>query len=183
VNAGVVTADALAGTASLDGADALVRSDKDLREHREVVDGVSASLAPFVTRLEHPAVPLLKTLPNVVHLHTPIRAMLQPGVGDLEVAWALSPTAAVCGNPRVHARAWLREHEGFVRGWYAGAVGFSGPNGTMLSVAIRSALIRGSQATVFVGAGIVEGSTPDGEWLETEQKAKTLLTALGVEHV
>ncbi len=182
VKDGVLTADALAGTSSLDGVEALLRSDKDLREHREVVDGIRASLGPFVTALENAATPSLRKLPNVVHLHTSIRAELRPGVEALEVARALSPTAAVCGAPRAPAREWLRAHEGFARGWYAGAVGFTGPNGTMLSVAIRSALVRGNLATVFVGAGIVEGSTAEGEWVETEQKARTLLSALGVDH-
>ena len=182
VKDGVLSADALAGTSSVDGVEALLRSDKDLREHQAVVDGIRASLTPYVTELQHAATPSLRTLPNVVHLHTSIRGTMRPGAAPLEVARALSPTAAVCGAPRVPAREWLRAHEGFARGWYAGAVGFTGPNGTMLSVAIRSALVRGNQATVFVGAGIVEGSTAEGEWVETERKARTLLSALGVDH-
>ncbi len=179
---GVLSADALAGTALPGHASALLESDKDLREHRAVIAGVRASLEPFSASVEGLAQPGVRVLPNVVHLHTLLRATLRPGVADLSVARALSPTPAVCGAPTAPAREWLRSHESFSRGWYAGAVGFTGPNGTMLSVALRSALLRGEKATVFVGAGIVRGSTPDAEWLETEQKARTLLTALGVEH-
>jgi isochorismate synthase EntC len=57
-----------------------------------------------------------------------------------------------------------------------------GPAGTTLSVALRSALISGSRAQVFVGAGIVRGSTAEAEWLETERKSKAMLPALGVHH-
>lgn len=183
VKDGVLTADALAGTAAPADAAELLRSDKNLREHREVIDGVTASLRPFATNVEHAEMPGLRVLPNVVHLHTPVRAQLREGVDALTVARALSPTPAVCGSPREPAREWLRTHESFSRGWYAGAVGFTGPGGTMLAVALRSALLRGNRASVFVGAGIVEGSVADSEWLETEQKGRTILSALGVDHV
>jgi salicylate biosynthesis isochorismate synthase/menaquinone-specific isochorismate synthase len=76
--------------------------------------------------------------------------------------------------------AWLREHEGFPRGWYAGVVGAMGPNQLTLAVALRSALLAGPTARLFVGAGIVEGSRPASEWLETERKARAMLPALGV---
>ena len=183
VKDGVLTADALAGTSAPADAAGLLKSDKNLREHQEVIDGVIASLRPFSTSVEHAEAPGLRVLPNVVHLHTPVRAQLREGVDALTVARALSPTPAVCGAPRAPAREWLRTHEAFSRGWYAGAVGFTGPGGTMLAVALRSALLRGKRASVFVGAGIVEGSVADSEWLETEQKARTLLLALGVDHV
>ncbi len=181
VKNGVVTADALAGTAEVSDGAALLTSDKNIREHREVIDGVTASLAPFAASIDVPAAPVLKRLPNVVHLHTPICATLRGGVEALDVAKALSPTPAVCGAPREPARAWLRANELFSRGWYAGAVGFTGPGGTVMSVALRSALVRGDHVSIFVGAGIVEGSTAESEWVETEQKARTLLTALGLE--
>lgn len=182
VHEGIVSADALAGTAGLDEAEAALRSDKNLREHREVVEGMTASLTRFVAQLQYPEMPELKVLPHMVHLRTPIRGTLLSGVAHLDVARALSPTAAVCGAPRAAARQWLRVHEGFDRGWYAGAVGFTGPGGTLLSVPIRSALIRGDRASVFVGAGIVEGSTAEAEWRETEHKARTMLNAFGIDH-
>jgi isochorismate synthase EntC len=75
---------------------------------------------------------------------------------------------------------WLAEREGFARGWYAGAVGSRGARGLTLGVAIRSALIQGDTARVFVGAGVVEGSLAQREWDETELKASIMLRALGV---
>lgn len=163
--------DALAGTTAVGGGDALLRSDKDLREHRAVVEGIRASLAPFVTQLHVPDAPVLKRLANVEHLFTPVRAVLKPGVQAIEVARALHPTPAVAGTPRESAVRWLREHEGFSRGWYAGAVGAIGPDGVTLAVALRSALLHGERGRVFVGAGLVAGSTADAEWLETERKS------------
>jgi isochorismate synthase EntC len=47
-----------------------------------------------------------------------------------------------------------------------------------LMVALRSAVIRDNRARLFVGAGIVEGSTDEGEWEETEAKGLTIREAL-----
>ena len=176
----VFSTDALAGTAAGGQGGGLLRSDKDRREHLAVVEGIRESLAPFAVELSAPLEPTVKVLANVDHLFTPIRAKVKPGVRHLDLARVLHPTPAVAGRPRDEAMAWLRVNEGFDRGWYAGAVGAMGPAGVTLAVALRSALISGAKAQVFVGAGLVAGSTADDEWLETERKSRAMLPALGV---
>jgi salicylate biosynthesis isochorismate synthase len=177
---GVLCVDALAGTAAGGQGGALLRSEKDRREHAAVVEEIARVLAPFSLEVERPDGPSVKVLANVDHLHTPFRVRLKPGVEPLAVARALHPTPAVAGLPREPALAFLKGREGFARGWYAGAVGAMGEGGLTLAVALRSALLDGARAEVFVGAGIVEGSRPDDEWLETERKARALLPTLGV---
>ena len=56
----------------------------------------------------------------------------------------------------------------------------SEPDGEFV-VAIRSALLRGSDATLYGGAGIVADSTPDSEYAETGLKMRPMLAALGVQ--
>lgn len=180
---GALVTEALAGTAANGEGSALLGSDKDLREHLAVVRGITSVLAPFSLHIECAQTPRLKALANVEHLHTPIRARLRAGVDWLEVARALHPTPAVAGTPTQAALEWLRLHEGFSRGWYAGAIGHRGPSGLTLAVGLRSALLNGAHAEVFVGAGLVDGSCPDDEWLETERKARAVLPALGVSDV
>ncbi len=174
--------DALAGTAANGQGAHLLNDDKERREHAAVVTDIEATLLPFVANVNVPAAPSVKVLSNVDHLHTAITGQLKSGVRPLEVARALHPTPAVAGTPTEHAMHWLRAHEGFERGWYCGAVGAVGPAGVTLAVGLRSALISGREATVFVGAGVVKGSTPEREWVETERKAAALLAALGVGH-
>lgn len=175
-----LTTEALAGTASPDQGERLLSSEKDRREHQAVIDDLRARLDPFVVKLDVPAGPELKRLASVVHLRTPIAATLRPGVEALEVARALHPTPAVAGTPRQAACEWLATNEGFSRGWYTGAIGTRGPTGLTLAVGLRCALVRERSATVYVGAGVVRGSTPEAEWLETERKAQTMFAALGV---
>jgi isochorismate synthase len=178
---GVFLTEALAGTSAGGQGGSLLGDDKERREHASVVDGIREALEPHVASLEHPTTPGVKVLANVDHLVTPIRARLKPGIDPLLVARALHPTPAVAGRPRQPSLEWLRAHEGFARGWYTGVVGTMGPGRLTLAVALRSALLSGASAQVFVGAGIVQGSRPGSEWLETERKARAMLPALGVD--
>jgi len=176
----VLETEALAGTGV--GED-LLSSQKDRREHAWVVEAIVESLRPLATSVEIEPGPAVRRLANVSHLWTPIRAELREGVEPIAAARALHPTPAVGGTPRAAALAFQRAQEGFERGWYAGAIGARGPDGLELCVGIRSALITGSEAVVFAGAGIVAGSTAKAEWIETERKARALLGALGVDDV
>jgi menaquinone-specific isochorismate synthase len=96
------------------------------------------------------------------------------------VVETLHPTPAVGGVPSRAAMRFISEEEKLGRGLYAGIVGLCGPGRADLAVALRCALLRGPSARLYVGAGIVAGSTADGEWAETELKARALLSALGV---
>ena len=172
--------EALAGTGA---GEELLSSNKDRREHAWVVEAIMESLRPLTRSIEVEAEPGLKRLANVTHLWTPIRAELRDGLDPIVAARALHPTPAVGGTPRAAALAFQRAHEGFDRGWYAGAIGARGPAGLELCVGIRSALVHGTEATVYAGAGIVAGSTAAAEWAETSRKASALLGALGVDDV
>lgn len=187
VSRGQLKTEALAGSirrgagASEDAAlaGALLRSEKDLREHREVLDDIVARLRPLGLAPEFPATPQIRRLANVQHLQTPVHAALPDSVRLLDVLAAMHPTPAVGGSPRNAAVARIRELEGFPRGLYAGALGWiNARGGGEFFVGIRSALVEGTTARVYAGAGIVAGSTPEKEFAETELKFKAMLDAL-----
>lgn len=187
VSQGVVETEALAGSArrgagaSEDAALAagLLRSEKDLREHRHVIDSITRRLEPLGVKLEHAATPVLRKLANVQHLHTPMRGKLPEDVRLLDLVSVLHPTPAVGGTPREAAVARIRELEGFSRGLYAGAIGWiNARGGGEFFVGLRSALVAGERARVYAGAGIVAGSEPEREFVETELKFQALLAAL-----
>ncbi|MDB5101136.1 MAG: uncharacterized protein JWM80_5557 [Cyanobacteria bacterium RYN_339] len=183
---GHVHADCLAGTAPR-GSDAahddalgagLLASAKDRHEHAVVVDFVRQALAPHADALAVADEPVLSKLANVQHLYTPVDAV-RPADAPLEdLVAALHPTPAVCGQPREAARAWIQAAEAAPRGWYAGAVGWVGLEGARFAVGIRSAAVQGRRALVYAGAGLVPGSTAEGEWAETERKAAPLVALL-----
>lgn len=187
VSQGVIETEALAGSARR-GAGAsedaalgagLLRNEKDLREHRHVIESITRRLEPLGVRLEHAATPALRKLANVQHLHTPMHAPLPDGVRLLDLVAVLHPTPAVGGTPREAAVARIRELEGFPRGLYAGAIGWiNARGGGEFFVGLRSALVDGYRARVYAGAGIVAGSEPEREFVETELKFQALLAAL-----
>ncbi|WP_052362381.1 isochorismate synthase [Geminisphaera colitermitum] len=187
VSQGVIETEALAGSirrgqsASDDAAlgSALLASEKDLREHRHVLDSILRRLAPLDLVLPPPPPPALRKLANVQHLHTPVRAPLPDGVHLLDILARLHPTPAVGGTPRDVAVARIRELEGFPRGLYAGAIGWiDARGGGEFFVGLRSALIQGNAARIYAGAGIVAGSDPETEYAETDLKFRALHDAL-----
>lgn len=187
VSQGRLETEALAGSArrgtgaSEDAALAasLIRSEKDQREHRQVLDDILARLGPLGISPEFPAAPQVRRLANVQHLHTPVQASLPGHVTLLDVLAAMHPTPAVGGAPREAAVACIRGLEGFPRGLYAGAMGWlNARGGGEFFVGLRSALVEGNCARAYAGAGIVAGSTPDREFAETELKFKAMLDAL-----
>jgi menaquinone-specific isochorismate synthase len=75
--------------------------------------------------------------------------------------------------------ARIHDLEQLDRGLYSGVIGwFNHLNEGEMIVGIRSALIEGTTANLYAGAGIVEGSDPDKETRETELKLRALLDAL-----
>jgi isochorismate synthase len=172
---------ALASSAAPGELDRLTGGRKEAREHAAVVESIRTALLPLSAEVEIGSAPEPLALGYVSHLRTPVRARLKPGVTPADVVRALHPTAAVGGTPRDEALAFLRSHERLARGWYAGAIGWLGPDRADLRVALRCALVRGNAARLFSGAGCVPGSTAEGEWQETAVKARFMLRAFGME--
>ena len=76
----------------------------------------------------------------------------------------------------------IEELEPHRRGFFGGLVGWCGPDGDgEWALNLRSARVGARRAVLFAGAGIVEGSTPDGEHAETGTKLSTFLAALGLD--
>ena len=177
---------ALAGTRQRDADPArdraleveLLHSAKDRTEQSIVTAVILAALAPLSSSIEHPDEPQIERQRHVVHLRTPISAVLRPGKGPLEVAARLHPTPAVAGAPVGEALAAIAEHEALHRGWYAGPIGWLGGERAVFAVALRSALLQEEEAWAFAGAGIVAASDPEAEWRETAHKMATIERSL-----
>lgn len=180
VERGRVEAMSLAGTAPADRPpEELLASLKDREEHAVVREAVVAGLAAVTAGTVAVGAPRVVGGRFVQHLFTPVSGRLAAGHTIWDAAAALHPTPAVGGRPLEAARRWIREREGWPRGWYAGAVGTVDLAGDgRFVVGLRSALVRGATATVFAGAGVVERSVPERELEETSWKMLPMLTAL-----
>jgi menaquinone-specific isochorismate synthase len=177
----VVTCDALAGTAPRGAAAALLASGKDRNEHDLVVRAIAEALREVARELAVPAEPAVRALRHLLHLHTPIRAVLARPCHVLELAARLHPTPAVGGTPTAVACEWIAAREPAPRGWYASPVGWFDATGDgELAVALRGGVLARDRVHLWAGAGIVAGSDPDRELAETDAKLRAMLAALGV---
>jgi salicylate biosynthesis isochorismate synthase len=179
-----VETEALAGTTAKTGADAAARllsSQKDLDEHRYVVQALESALGPLCNELEVAAAPVIKELPRLLHLCTPIAARLNGPHHVLELVHRLHPSPAVCGAPTEAALDFIARHETAPRGWYAAPFGWSDRGGDgHFVVGLRSALLHGKNVHLYAGAGIVRASEPRLEYDETELKLESIRSALGL---
>ena len=177
---GQVVSEALAGTAwdaaSLDS----LGDAKNLREHRLVLNAIVRALETACAFLEIPARPDRRELPDLCHLRSLVKGSAKPGVTLLNLVERLHPTPAVGGYPMRRAQEWLASHGEARPAWYSGATGWLGLDGDGdFAVALRCAWIKGNDADLYAGAGIVAGSDPATELAETEAKFKAILNALG----
>ncbi len=148
----------------------LLRSPKNALEHGYVVEGIRDTLKELCSSVRAQSKARLVKLGGGQHLVTQLQGKLHPKVSDDAIIGRLHPTPAVAGCPKEDVLRAIREIEPFDRGWYAGPVGYISYNTAEFAVAIRSALVNYDKLFLYAGAGIVEGSTPQGEWQEIETK-------------
>ncbi len=180
VRDGRVQSASLAGTAER-GSDPelLLQNPKERTEHEWVRRFLADALGEVADRVDIPDVPVVQAAGPVQHLYTPAVGQLKAGLDIWDVLQVLHPTPAVGGFPRETAVSFIRDREGFDRGWYAGAVGSVSLAGEgAFHVALRSGLVRGTRVVLYGGAGVVSGSDPEHELMETGWKCLPMLRAL-----
>ncbi len=157
---------------------------KDYSENVMIVDLVRNDLG-HVSRpgtVEVEALCRLEEHPGLVHLTSDVAGRLRPGTGWREVLAATFPPGSVSGAPKHTALRAIADLEPVPRGPYCGAVGWvdADRGEAELAVGIRTFWAArtddGRRVLRFgTGAGITWGSSPEGEWAETELKAARLV--------
>lgn len=158
---------------------ALLQDDKNLLEHALAVKMIKNAMSEVCLSIEMPEQPILLKLKDIQHLYTPVAGLAREGASLLKAVEALHPTPALGGYPPQEAVKMIREVEQLDRGWYAAPIGWINRHQDgEFAVAIRSALIQGSEASLFAGCGIMGESDPRSEYNETTLKFRPMLTAL-----
>ena len=162
----------------------LLASDKDRAENLMIVDLMRNDLARVCApgSVKVPALWALESFANVHHLVSTVTGALSPGRNALDLLAAAFPPGSITGAPKVQAMKVIAELE-TPRGPYCGSLFWAGADGGFdSSVLIRTAACvqtaDGWRVEARAGAGIVEGSDPHAERLETEAKIAALAKAL-----
>lgn len=160
----------------------LLSSSKDAWEHELVCRFLRDCLTRRGRRWSSPLERGVLKLPNIQHLETRFETTAGPGEHLLDFAEVLHPTPAVAGFPQQAAVQFIQQLEPRSRGWYAGPVGWFDADGYgELVVALRTALIRGTDITLHAGCGLVSGSDPAEEWEESRSKFQLLIEAIAAQ--
>ncbi len=118
----------------------------------------------------------IKTLPGLHHMVSTVRGTLAPGSTSIDCLRAAFPGGSVTGAPKIRAMEIIEELEKAPRSIYTGGIGWIDWSGDMdISMAIRTAVHRGSTLYLSVGGGIVADSIPEDEYDETILKAQDFL--------
>jgi para-aminobenzoate synthetase component I len=156
---------------------------KDRAENVMIVDLVRNDLGRVCEwgSVEVPALCAVEQHPGLVHLVSTVTGRLRAGVGWPEVVAATFPPGSVTGAPKLAALDHIAALETSPRGVYCGAVGWVDADARRgeLNVAIRTFWIEDGLLHFGTGGGITWDSTPEGEWAETELKARRLLSVAG----
>ena len=116
---------------------------------------------------------------HVMHIVSQVTGQLEKGKSVYDVMRACFPAGTVSGAPKIRAMEIIEELEPTRRGTYAGAVGYFGFSGNMdMCINIRTVVIKGRQAYIQAGAGIVADSIPEHEYEETCNKARAMMKAI-----
>jgi anthranilate synthase component 1 len=116
---------------------------------------------------------------HVQHLVTSLRARLRDQLDRFDALASCFPAGTVTGAPKVRAMEIIRELEPDRRGVYAGAICYVDYADNLDScIAIRTIVLKGREASLQAGAGIVADSIPEREYEETVNKARALVRAI-----
>ncbi len=152
---------------------------KDRAENVMIVDLVRNDLGRVCEfgSVRVPSLLAVEPHPGLVHLVSTVEGRLRDGVGWPELLAAAFPPGSVTGAPKLAALDAIAALEPVERGPYCGAIGWVDADRRRgdLNVAIRTFWIDEGELRFGTGGGITWGSTPSGEWAETELKARRLL--------
>ncbi len=159
----------------------LLEDPKELAEHdmlvelgRSDMEGICETDSVQVTSYKE-----MVRYEHVMHLVSEVEGKLSPVLHSLDALTACLPAGTVTGSPKKRAMELIDDLEKMDRGIYGGAIGYIGFNGNMdFALTIRTMVLKDGKAYVQAGAGIVEASDPTAEFMETVNKARSLLEVI-----
>jgi para-aminobenzoate synthetase component 1 len=163
-------------------AEDLLKSVKDRAENTMIVDLERNDIGRVchygsVRVTEHA---VLETYPTVFHLTSTVVGQLCQGKDRIDLLKATFPGGSITGAPKVRAMEIIDELEPTRRSVYTGSLGYLSFGGDMdLDIVIRTIIVKGGRAYFQVGGAVVYDSQPESEYIETLDKGRALIQALG----
>lgn len=161
--------------------DDFMNDQKELYEHRLVIDDILTSLSGFGEASAGTTQPV--AFGKLHHMVTPIRLQLQTPFRFDALVRALHPTAALGAFPRIPGMEWLKSFNRVTaRGRFGAPAGFLHIESESAAcyVAIRNVQWNASGMKLFAGCGIVPASECEKEWNEIQGKLQAIREVLSL---
>ena len=159
----------------------LVNNPKERAEHTMLVDlgrNDVGKVSKFGT-VEVKNFMTVEKYSKVTHLVSDVQGELRDDENQINALMSVLPAGTLSGAPKVRAMEIIDELENKKRGVYGGTVGYLGFDGNIdTCIAIRTVVFKDGKGYVQAGAGIVNDSVPEKEFMETKNKALAVVNAV-----
>ena len=159
--------------------DRLLRDEKENAEHVMLVDLARNDLSRVCSEVEVAQYKQVQFFSHVIHLVSEVKGTVEAGSNPFRLVAKTFPAGTLSGAPKFKAMELIHAFEPTARGYYGGALGFIGFNGSCNhAIMIRTFLSMGNTLTYQAGAGIVAASVPENELQEVNNKLGALKRAI-----
>lgn len=150
---------------------------KETAEHVMLVDLARNDLSKHANNVTVEVFKEVQYFSHVIHLVSTVSGQLKGN--PIEIVGDTFPAGTLSGAPKYKAMQLIDKYENQSRGFYGGAVGIIGLDGSVnLAIAIRSFVSKNKTLYYQAGAGIVIHSDEEKELQEVNNKLAALKKAL-----
>ena len=150
---------------------------KETAEHVMLVDLARNDLSKHADHVKVEVFKEVQYFSHVIHLVSTVQGKIKGN--PIEIVGDTFPAGTLSGAPKYKAMQLIDKYENQSRGFYGGAVGIIGLDGSVnLAIAIRSFVSKNNTLYYQAGAGIVIHSDEEKELQEVNNKLAALKQAL-----
>jgi anthranilate synthase component 1 len=160
-------------------AELLLADKKENAEHVMLVDMARNDLSRLCDDVTVKHFKEIQYYSHVIHMVSEVTGKVRKDSNVFELLAKTFPAGTLSGAPKIRAMQLIDGYEPTTRGYYGGAIGFIGFDGSCNhAIMIRTFLSRNNTLIRQAGAGIVAASKPDSELQEVNNKLGALKKAI-----
>ncbi|MET0466198.1 MAG: anthranilate synthase component I family protein [Chitinophagaceae bacterium] len=157
----------------------LLKDSKENAEHVMLVDLARNDLSRLCDNVTVTQYRQVQFFSHVIHLVSEVTGTVRENSNPFELVAKTFPAGTLSGAPKFKAMELIDQYEPTQRGYYGGAIGFVGFNGSCNhAIMIRTFLSRDNTLYYQAGAGVVAASQPESELQEVNNKLGALKKAI-----
>ena len=161
----------------------LLKDEKELAEHNMLVDLGRNDIGKVseIGSVKVEEYLSIERFSHVMHIGSTVTGKIRADKDAVDAVDAILPAGTLSGAPKFRACQIIEELENDKRGVYGGAIGYLDFTGNMdTCIAIRLVYRKNGRICIRSGAGVVADSVPENEFRECINKAKAVVTAIGM---